>query len=198
MHVNLMPAPFRRQVLVRRSLTWWSVRWVACLLLCAVYLLGEYRQLAAKRIACDEVEARSQPIKRVVARSLELEGELKAVDDRRSELRRLTPNKKPLAVLAIVSQALEPARGKLQIQRLDFLQSPGLPVAAGSPAPPVVAGREQGRLIVEGIAVDDSAIAGFVEALRGFKVVRRVELQSSTTAEAAGQSGRRFEIVCSF
>jgi len=43
-----------------------------------------------------------------------------------------------------------------------------------SPTP--VAAQEQGRLIVEGIAVDDSAVAAFVETLRGFKVVRHVEL----------------------
>jgi hypothetical protein len=198
MHINLLPAAFRRRMLLRQSLRWWSLRWGACLVVGAAYLLVEWRQLALARAAREEVESRCAPIRRIVEQTTRVEAELNAVSGDHAELRRLQPNRRPLAVLALLSQATGPLQGRLRLERLDFHQAPDLPAESGGSTPAPAADSAKTRLILAGIAVDDAAVAAFIETLRGCKVVRNVELLSSTAWEPAGLSGRRFEIVCSF
>ena len=197
MHVNLLPAAFRKQALLRRSLFCWIIRWSACLLVCATYLFWEYRQVARANAAREEIEAVCEPVRLALAETAAAESQLEALIAKQLDLRRFTPNNRPLAVLALLSR-IEPGRGQLQIQRIDFEQTLDLPAAAGSPLPRKNEAKERGRLILNGIALNDVTVAAFIDALRAIKVIRRVELQSSTRWEAAGRNGRKFDVVCSF
>ena len=197
MHINLLPLACRRRMFARQCVNRWAWRGGACLLVCTAYLIAEYRQTVAAQLGRDKVETACQSVRAIVAESKKVEDQLNNVLAQHKALQLLKPNNKPLAVLALVAQTHQGLQGKLQIQRIDFQQTLDLP-STENHSPSATVTRESGRLILEGIAIDNLAVAAFVEALRELQVIRRVELQSSTTWEGVGQAGRRFEVVCSF
>jgi hypothetical protein len=200
MHVNLLPQSFRRRLLICRCVGVWSLIWLACAVLCAIYLGAGYYKLRAERALLSQMEVRCQPVRLIVSQSQKLEQKLTEARTRQADLLRLAPSSKALPAISIVSQATRSLEGRLQLRRFSFqhvVETPK-PADAAAPASQSKASIERGQLVLEAVAIDDTVIASFIDVLRNVPAIRQVELKSSTEWNATGKSRRRFEVICFF
>ena len=200
MYVNLLPSGFRRQLLVRQCLSLWIPVWLAASALGVLYLGVAFQTHRAAQASLAQREALCEPIRLVAAESQRLATELQVAQARKANLSLLSPPNRALPVVKIVSSAVQPLAGRLQLLRLSFHHSVEVSQKAGQPARSenTESGLEKGQLTLEAVAVNDAVMASFIESLRRVKVMRQVELKSSTEWHSGGQDCRKFDVICHF
>ena len=200
MYVNLLPHAFRRELLVRQRLSLWTPIWATCLCGVFLYLAFAYIALLAAQQSLAKSESLCEPLRLIAMESTQVEDQLKVIQGRKAELQSLAPTNKAVPILIIVSDAARSLEGKVQLRRLTFHHSvdarPTIEPAASASAEGLA--MEKGQLTLEAVAANDAAIASFVESLRSAKVIRQVELKSSTEWNSLGRDCRKFDVLCQF
>ena len=203
MHINLLPQPLLWQVMLRIRVRQWVAAWGAVAALALAIGVFEYFQLSAQRQRLVEAESRCLSLRHVESESNALGERLVALRGQSVLLAALQPEQRGVALLGIVANSAKQTGGRLQLQRLSFQAvepaSKTKTPEAGSASPAgQSAAVELSALQIQGAAVDDRAVAQFVEGLRRTSAFERVELKSSSALRTPGGSGRQFQVECRF
>jgi hypothetical protein len=196
MYVNLLPFSFQRKLLVHRLMRKWSATWLICLVSVGLYDGFRYCEVSRKQGEVERADLSCVETRAIVASNIESEAKLTQLEAQRAQLARLDPDKDALATLLIISQAIEAAGGRAQVEDLQFHKPKtfGAPKASELKSLPPHAG----TITVRGVAADDEAVAALIDSIGGVRVIQKVELRSTSTFEANGVESRRFEIVCRY
>jgi hypothetical protein len=196
--VNLVPDSFRRAVVARRLLRSWLMTSMVTGIVLIAYVAWErdnYTRTHNRRLV---VESKARPFSEMSNSATRMEEEIRLIDQNDALVHRLSKDQTPLLPLALVSAGVKACPDQLWIKRVKFEQHQKVEKpAAGAPA--ATSGSEsvangQGRLILEGLAVDNLAVAAFVAALRDTKGFRSVELKSSVVTQVGDQRQMSFSI----
>ena len=210
-HLNLLPCSFRKRMLIRTRLVQWCVLWAICLVCvsgacCAKYLtFASHKKLFARLDRkCDSLRVIHSQNKRLHKRLTELTG-------RESLLAELESARHPLCLVGIVSQSARRSEGSVQIHRFFLSTVQRAPATstqtnASKTGPRKTQKRptvkqtspEHNRLTLNGVAVDDLAVAKFIAGLRETGIFRSVELKSSSGTQYATNEARKYEVECTF
>lgn len=195
MYVNLMPQPLVWQALLRIRARQWALAWCAAGALAVGLGAWKYLEASDKELQLAAVESRCQSLRVVESELQELGQELVHLKRQAAALAAIQPEQRTLSVLGIVSQSAKRAEGRLQLQRLSMRVADQPTSSNGAPAAQAAG---LSALDLHGAALDDGAVARFVEALRSAAVFVRVELKSSSELLSAGGTGRQFQVECRF
>jgi hypothetical protein len=203
-HVNLLPMNFRRRCLARRRLRQWSIAWAVV----ATALLGGWLAERSRwQAALEDAESHEQRYDEVRALRGEiarLTAQKKGLGNQQALVGQLQQSPPPLLAVALVSASAGKCQGRVAVRRLVYNEeSPPSPTASqpvgAPPAPPAkIAERrsESARLTLEGIGVDNVAIAEFIVGLRESGAFERVELKSAAAGVTRAGSVTAYKVEC--
>jgi hypothetical protein len=144
------------------------------------------------------VESRARPFSEMSNSATRMAEEIRLIEQSDALVHRLSKDQTPLLPLALVSAGVKACPDQLWIKHVKFEQNQkSEKPTANAPAAPKEAesvASGQGRLILEGLAVDNLAVAAFVAALRDTKGFRSVELKSSVVTQVGDQRQMSFSI----
>jgi hypothetical protein len=144
------------------------------------------------------VESKARPYSEMSQSTTRLADEIRSIEHSDALVRRLSKDQTPLLPLALVSAGVRACPDQLWIKHVKFEQHQKLEKSvanttdAASKTESTISGK--GRIILEGIAVDNLAVAAFVAALRDTNGFRSVELKSSVVTQVGEQRQMSFSI----
>ena len=205
-HINLLTLNYRRRCLVHRRLRQWSIAWaVVAAALLGGWLAERSRWLAVMEDAeiheqrYDEVRALRGEIARLTAQK-------KGLGNQQALVGRLAQAPPPLLPVALVSASAGKCQGRVAVRRLVYNQEAVPQAAASPPVAPTVArpddrsaedrNRQSARLTLEGVGIDNVAIAEFVVGLRESGVFDRVDLKSAAASLTQAGIVTAYQVEC--
>jgi Tfp pilus assembly protein PilN len=192
--INLLPASFRRQQMLRNRAYQWSA--AICLVLVAGWFFHWYelREQRAMEQRLEVLTRENEPTQVMLRQLVEMRKKL--VDLQQQELiaRELEHQRNALTLLGVISQAAQKTDGRLRITHLELADFQSQPTtdAAGAPA------AQGGGLRLEGVSLDNPSVAELVMGLQQSGIFSRVELLAVNEQENSDSSQRRYEIQCEF
>ena len=204
-HANLLPAAFRRRLLLRTRFRQWAPVWVLALLAAGGLWWAGQHSLSAQREQLRQLETQAAPLHALARRNTQLRQQLGQFAARRSMLAELEPAISPLRAIGLVSGTTRRGASRVQVRKfsLSSVSTPAVAAAGGNPTPARnlhsdSAARQAIRLQLTGIATDDLAVADFVSGLRDRGPFASVELRSSAVTQLPTIEARAYVIECTF
>ncbi len=201
MHLNLLPTPLRKRLLLKRALRAWGMACGCLLLGMALFAAGQWHSLAELHHRHAVVASACEPIRQLQSEIVRLAKEQTARSQHAATLHRLESDGRVLRLLELLSQqrlsALEPVqvRAVITSAMATAAVAPGKSTAGTSPIavvqPPWV-------VQMSGVAPSDTAVNELVETLRESGRFGRVELKSIANAPAAAASSHDWAIECHY
>lgn len=198
MHSDLLPTSVvNRRLLVPRMKFWcciWLIAGVAIIGLC----VHRGRSLTALKLESALLNAQAKPLRHVQAQQKKMRAEVQRIRDRESLLTE-SDSSQTLQLVGIVSQAAQRNDGRISVQsfRLTSIETeiaPLKPLPRKSRKKPKII--KQTQLELDGIAVNDVAVASFVAMLRESGVFESVELKSTLRAVVNDHETRQYRVAC--
>lgn len=198
MHSDLLPTSVvNRRLLVPRMKAWcciWLLTAVAMIGLC----LHRGRSLTGMRLESALLNAQAKPLREVQASQKKMRAEVQRIRDRESLLTE-SDSSQTLQLVGIVSQAAKRNEGRVSVQafRLTSIETeitPDKPLPRKSKKKPEVL--KQTQLELDGVAINDVAVASFVAMLRESGVFESVELKSTLSAVVNDHETRQYRVAC--
>ena len=192
--INLLPASFRRQQILRRRATQWSS------ILCVVLFSGwawhwyEMREDRALAQQLEVVEREHAPTHRLIQQLVDMRTKLEQLQQQEAVARELEHRRNALTLLGVISQTARQTGGRLRLMRMELtnFQNSG---SGGSTA--AGAGSSSG-LLLSGVSLDNPSVVELLDGLQGSGIFSRVELLASKEREAAEVALRDYEVRCEF
>jgi hypothetical protein len=208
MHVNLLPQPLRRRLAVRRQVWRWGIAIIFALAVGSGFVATQYYSVCSARHAKSVTTVRSKGLHTVRTETAQLLTEAKTIETSIASLRQSQPEDRTLALLGIAATSAKTLDGKIHLKSLATQMAPvtmtkqaaaPIPGAAGNKT---VAASSKERtpsdFVLEGTADDATAIATFIEALRGTTVFAKVDLTATNEAASSSGAARHFRVDCKF
>jgi hypothetical protein len=192
--INLLPTSFRRQQIIRvRAYQW-------CVGICAVLVAGwifhwyELREQQAMVERLEVLKREHQPTQLMLKQLVAMRKKLVDLEQQERIARELEHQRNALTLLGVVSQTAQKTNGRLRITNLELsnFQSLQKTDEAGSPV------EQLGGLRLEGVSLDNPAVAELVVGLEQSGIFRRVELNTLSERQEADASFGHYEIRCEF
>ncbi len=203
MYINLLPNEIRGKIQFRAIVRNWAKLWVFIGAWMIVSVSWEIVALRAARERAATLTAQCQPVCALQDETQEQRRRVLALNAERTMLERLQPTDHLIDLLGVLSRAVQPGAGKLQVQRFSLLMPPRTPP---SPSPGInrptndaikaSPSQNLASLSLQGVASDDSNVAQFVSALRHTAVFEQVDLKSSTQLSGSDLASRTYQIEC--
>jgi hypothetical protein len=192
--INLLPASLRRQQMLRTRAFQWSAA------ICAVLIAGwvlhwyEVREQQAMEQRLEVLKREHQPTQLMLSQLVEMRKKLVNLEELERIARELERQRNPLTLLGLVSQTAQKTNGRLRVTNFELtnFQSPPRADPDGLPA------EGASGLKLEGVSLDNPAVAELVVGLEQSGVFRRVELNTLNEREDSDTSLRHYEIKCEF
>jgi hypothetical protein len=187
--VNLLPASFQRQIVIRRRIVQWSAVLVAGLTIGGLMRWRDVRihDETSKRL--DLLSREHQPTQTMLQQLVDMRRELDEMQQQENVAAELEYHRPALALLAILSDIGERTEGKLRITKLELtgLQTPPAGSQDGQGAP---------NVLLTGHSLDNQSIAQLVSGLNDSGFFSMVELVNSTEMEMEGGLLREYQVRC--
>jgi Tfp pilus assembly protein PilN len=189
--INLLPQSFRRQEVLRRRLVQWA------LIISAVLVTGwgwHWYEMRENRQLTQQLETLSRehaPTQAMLKQLVEMRQQLKELQQQEMVAKELDCQRNALTLLGVISDSAQKTKGRVRVTSFvinNFQAAPG--------AADIVAAKPPG-LTVNGISLDNPAVAELLDGLQNLGVFRRVELAvlKEKDKEAAL---RDYEVRCEF
>jgi len=179
------------------------VLWIAAgigMLVCNTAKLWEVR---AAQTRLQTLTVHCRPLRRLEDAMRREQVELAGLRIEELLLESLQPLNRHVAALGVLTQAVRPEQGKLQIQKLNWLTGQshlGATASTAAVAPPsgtaTTTRAHDSVLFLQGVAHDDAVLARFVTNLHNAGVFRHIDLKSSSHIPDGGGFARQFHIEC--
>lgn len=191
--INLLPASYRRQQLVRiRSIQWATV-------LCVVILTGwswtllEEHQSRAMAHQMESLEREHAPIKHMLKQLVDMRQKLKGLQLQEAVAAELEHHRNALMILSVISRAAQETNGRVRVTRLELTGFQDFDSPADAPQKDLPHG-----LIVRGVSLDNAAVVEMLDGLQDSDVFSRVELTESKERPGGELTLRDYEVKCEF
>lgn len=209
-HLNLLPIAVRRRNRFWLRLRQWSVVWIAVLVLCVVGTLVQTSRIATQRYSVSKLEESGRPLRETQQKLDQNLKRLTILRSRESLLAMLDRMEQPVQLLGIIGRSVGEERPEVQIY--DLILSPTQIVQivkntesstnsdtkTGAPMPHATRMVDRAHLKIDGLGIDDLAVARFVAGLREAGVFESVALKSSVQVVAMPGECRQFTVECVF
>lgn len=206
-HLNLLPWIARRHNLCWLRLRQWSVVWLVVLLLSAVGGIVQTSRVASQHYRLTALEAAVQPLRTTQQELDQMQSRLTTLRSRESMLAMLERMEQPVQLLGILGRSIGVDRPEVQVY--DMVVSPTQIVQVvketeksqdpkSNVAAPATRSVDRVQLKIDGLGVDDLAVARFVAGLREAGVFETVALKSSIRALSLPGESRQFSVECVF
>jgi hypothetical protein len=192
--INLLPASFRRQQIMRARAYQWSG--AICLVLVGGWIAHWYelREHQAMLQRLEVLKREHQPTQLMLSQLVDMRRKLVDLEEQERIASELEHQRNALTLLGVVSQTAQKTNGRLRVTSLELtnFQNQQQSATAGAPA------EQPGGLRLEGVSLDNPAVAELVVGLEQSGIFRRVELNTLNERENAESSLRQYEIRCEF
>lgn len=198
--MNLVPPAFQRKLLVRKRIRQWFVP-SAVALMASLTAVGEvgYR-LRNLSLSAAALEERLRPMNEMSQDNDLIASRLKNLVGHESVLHEIVGVQRPVSLLAVISQSAGRTESRLQILKLTVQQTLAeKPVdrKPGGNAAATVARRDvTTEITITGVALDDAAVAAFVQSLKESQAFAAVELKSTVGTVIADVAARQYDVSC--
>ncbi len=205
-HLNLLPL-----IALRRNLIWmrvrqWSFVWIMTIVTCLTVTGVQTWRVASQHYQLSQLQVSSLPLRTTQRELNQKLQRLATLRSRESMLAMLERMEQPVQLLGIIGRSIGDERPEVQV--FDFFISPtrvvqlikpsetGKDSASGVQA--TTRNIERVQLKIDGLGIDDLAVARFVAGLREAGVFETVALKSSIRALSFPGESRQFSVECVF
>jgi len=174
--INLLPASYQRQLLVRRRAVQWGAIIGAVLAISGIIRCNDLRAHQAMSQRLELLAREHQPTQRMLRQLVDMRSQLDELQQFERIAQELEYQRPVLSLLGILSQIGERTNGRLRITKLELTDLQQSPVAnrAGASGPRV------GSVVLGGVSLDYPAIAELIKGLEGSQFFSYVNLLKST------------------
>ena len=198
---NLLPVSVRNRRFAVSSVKWWAAAWVVTALAAFYFCLERNRSMTDLETAAARVAAQAQPLRKIRAHERSLQKKMSQIRQRESWLTE-SDSGQTLQLLGIISHAACDNHGRISVETLTVQEIER--AVEEKPSQTVPQPRKPARVQTEkkmqldlnGIAVDDLAVASFVALLREAHVFESVELKSTLSEVVNNHEIRKYELSC--
>lgn len=206
-HLNLMPLVARRRNLCWLRLRQWSGVWLLVIALSGAVGIVQASRVASEHYRLTALDDSTRPLREKQQELDQMLVRLKTLRSRESMLAMLERMEQPVQLLGIIGRSIGGDRPEVQVY--DMVISPTQIVQvvkesekAKDPktnvATPATRNVDRVQLKIDGLGVDDLAVARFVAGLREAGVFETVALKSSIRLVSLPGESRQFSVECVF
>lgn len=188
-YVNMLPTRYRRAKLVRRRLLAWSLVWTGVVVIYAGLWGSRHADRRALGQVVDQRREASRPVNDLIAQARDLRTQIDKLEKREALVDSLRDDRPSLTAVGLVSDGARRCDGTVRVERL-LLERGQHPSRTGTAGP--------SRLTIEGMGLDNLAVAKFIVMLRQSHAFQNVELKSSTRSGGDLDEIRRFVLECEY
>jgi Tfp pilus assembly protein PilN len=190
--INLLPQSFRRQEVLRKRLVQWAS------IISAVLVTGwgwHWYEMRENRQLTQQLETLSRehaPTQTMLKQLVEMRQQLTELQQQETVAKELDCQRNALTLLGVISDSAQKAKGRVRVTNFvitNFQATPSAGDNAASKAP---------GLTVNGISLDNPAVAELLDGLQKSGAFRRVELATLKEREDKDAALRDYEIRCEF
>jgi hypothetical protein len=191
--INLLPATYLRQQIVRLRVAQWT-----CILLSVLatgwcwhwYESREYRELSQ---TLETLSREHAPTRTMLNHLMDMRGQLVELQQQETVAKELDCQRNALTLLGIVSDAAHKTNGRLRVTKFELSDFQSARAGAGGPTSAKPAG-----LILGGESLDNPAVTELIDGLKKSGVFSHVELLALKEREDRHVSLREYEVRCEF
>lgn len=188
MHLNMLPMQSRRRQVVINRGQQWSLVWGAAL---ALLLIGGWLRIADCRRQSLELERLEAQYSRVKSTQDELviaQNALQELEQREALVLQLSQRRPMLSLLGGLSQAAQQCDGTVSVRHLKWETKAGNVAALPAGHQPIVT--------LQGIGLNNLAVAQFASALRNVEILQDVQLKSTQQQVVNGNVAHGYQMEC--
>ena len=206
-HLNLLPLAARRRNLFWLRIRQWGLAWTVVTVLSVVGVVAQFSRIASQHYQLSVLETSTQPLRETQRELDQMLQRLTTLRSRESMLAMLERMEQPVQLLGIIGRSIGGDRPEVQVY--DMVISPTQIVQLiketektaaqkANVAAPATRNVDRVQLKIDGLGVDDLAVARFVAGLREAGVFETVALKSSIRALSLPGESRQFSVECVF
>lgn len=202
-HLNLLPLPFRRRLVIRQEMVRWGCASVVALMVSIGMWLQARQAVEEKTSELAALNEDVRPLRIVEMTNQRLARELDTSWRRHELLLNLEGQNSPAQVLGHVSRSAAQRLGAVQVTSFSLLPAAerrvqrtrgGAVVNDASETGPEF----NGQLALQGVAANEQELTEFVEELRDEGFFSSVELRGSSSVTLRYGSARQYSVECRF
>jgi hypothetical protein len=201
MRMNLLPPATRIRHAMRRQLQRWVCVWILGVVAGALYCVPAIQQVLHWRQRLAEIEPLAAETRQVVARTTQIEQELRVAARQTSTIEQLQPADHSLPLLSMLTGGVMESDQAIQIQRFSMHServSPAAQKTQQEQGDPWAHREVKTVASIHGIALHDQAVSRFIEHLRAYGLFRQVHLKSTSVLTSVVGEGREFHLECHY
>jgi hypothetical protein len=190
--INILPASYRRQQILRsRCVQWTSIIVVALVTGWGWHWLEmhEYRQLSQQ---LDVLSREHAPTRTMLQHVVDMRKKLKELQVQETVAKELETQRNALKLLGVISKTAAKTEGRLRVTKLELTNFQN----AGRIEKPTGAAPVAGGLLLSGVSLDNQSVSDLHAGLQSAGIFSRVELLK--LKEREGASLRDYELRCQF
>ena len=195
-HLNLLPWQIRYRLVRRARLMQWSVVLGATLAVLAGIGGLRHHELRRAREIVAAQQQEVQPLEEMQLQSSEMQERLEQLSGLELLLAEVERSQYTLGLVGVVSRSAARTNQRIQVLEFNFQRRNETRVKPGPDGKPVNEPTEAVYLTLEGIAIDDLAVAQFVAELQDSGAFENVRLTSSDFEQIAIGNGRKYKVDC--
>ncbi len=190
--VNLLPQSFRRQQMLRRRIIQWTS------IIAAVLAIGwcwHWYEMREDRELSQQLQLLSRehaPTQKMLKQIVEMRQQLVELQQQEAVAKELDCQRNTLTLLGVISDTARKTKGRLRVTKLELnnFQSSG-GVGGTNAAKP-------SGLILNGVSLDNPAVAELLDGLQKSGIFSRVELLTLKERDEKDASLRDYVVRCEF
>jgi type IV pilus assembly PilN-like protein len=189
--INLLPQSFRRQQVLRKRVVQWTT------IISVVLVTGwcwHWYEMREDRQLLQQLETLSRehaPTQAMLKQLVAMRKQLKELEQQEAVAKELDCQRNALTLFGVISDTAQKTKGRLRVTKFDLnnFQSRGGTEAPGGKPP---------GLTLNGVSLDNPAVAELLDGLQKSGVFKRVELLTLKEREDKDASLRDYEVRCEF
>lgn len=192
--INLLPASYRRQLILRKRMLQWAAMLSAVLFAGWCwhwYKMHEHRSLLLR---LEVLQNEHEPTQSMLRQLVEMRQKLLDLQHQQAIASELERQRNALKLLSIIGGACQKTNGRLRVTKLEVTEFQRM----GAEAPAHNAASEPGGVLLTGDALDNAAVLELLETLEQSGIFGHVELIASTERDGDDSSLRDYRVSCQF
>jgi Tfp pilus assembly protein PilN len=190
--INLLPQSIRRQQMLRKRV----VQWTSIISTVLVtgwgwhwYEMRENRQLTQQLATLSREHA---PTQTMLKQLVQMRQQLKELEQQETVAKELDCQRNALTLLGVISDSAQKTKGRLRVTKFEITNFQSTQGGADNEAAKAAA------LTVNGVSLDNPAVAELLDGLQKSGVFKRVELLTLKEREDKDAALRDYEVRCEF
>ena len=191
--INILPASYRHQQMVRNRAVQWTSIIGAVLIGGWVWHWLEMREHIHLTQRLDVLSREHAPTQTMLKQIVDMRQQLKELQQQEVVAKELETQRNALALLGVISNAAQQAKGPLRITKLDLSDFQGV-----TSNPSAAQGAVPSGLILAGTSLSNGPVYELINALKRAGIFHSVELENVKQRGGNGTPLWDYEVRCQF